>query len=81
MREKAKGVRNCWCRIMLTMVLMLLCMTGAPVHASSSLPTLKIKPSKVSHGIRCSLQSTFHRATIHTRFGFTDPLQRMANIS
>ena len=20
MREKAKGVRNCWCRIMLTMV-------------------------------------------------------------
>lgn len=46
MREKAKGVRNCWCRIMLTMVLMLLCMTGAPVHASSSLPTLKIKTIK-----------------------------------
>ena len=31
---------------MLTMVLMLLCMTGAPVHASSNLPTLKIKTIK-----------------------------------
>lgn len=46
MREKAKGARKCWCRIMLTMVLMLLCMTGAPVHASSNLPTLKIKTIK-----------------------------------
>lgn len=46
MREKAKGARKCWCRIMFTMVLMLLCMTGAPVHASSNLPTLKIKTIK-----------------------------------